>query len=339
MQKKNSLESVKGQAVFRYDKIEISIKWALGIENKWYRAEKTLFEQLKSSIDDGRGIRINSGPPQKSKYKSYKSFESSTQRIEVFYGRFRTEIDEMEKEPLWAYIRLSCKDKENGYGDHCKTILNVERILRSLKFQFHLRHAELCLDFSNRELYDWFFQRILFAWARGCDYRYWEQTTNRKGDRVKGFDPSGQSMFAKEKTSPRELTMYIKTERGITRHRLEMLLSRNYLWRKRINRFAQLVAQGPEFLLRHISLREFSLQKILYLHWVYKAAGACQKFHKKSKKFFQNLVEKPSAQILAVLSDLLHGYLPQYEIKQRLSSKIPFPPIFVNGQPLTMYYK
>jgi hypothetical protein len=326
LQKKNSTQSAPEQLFypFRYDKIEIAIKWDLNSEMRWEEKQRELFELLEVPVD-GNKFKILSGSMKK-KYRSYRKLESKTERIEMFYGRYPKE--ETENAPVWAYFRITCKDKVNGYENHIKTILHVEKALEKLGLPFYQRKAELCLDFPDRETFDWIFQRVTFAWSSPLDYRYWPKG-QKNGKPFKGFDPDRESMIVKFLDSPRELSMYIKTEDGITRHRMELKVKRGYLKRQEVNTFTELMKKGPDFLLKHIILAEFDLQKILKLRGIYKSAGTCSRFYKKGKSFFENLMNSPSAEILSVLSKLLKGHMSQYEIRTKFGRKISFPGVLL----------
>jgi hypothetical protein len=105
--------------------------------------------------------------------------------------------------------------------------------------------------------------------------------------------------------------------------RIELSFKRSWLRRKNLNNFSEVLQMGPDLFFNQIELIEFEKSKISKLRTKSFDKKINESLYKISERRLDNLLKKPSTEILKKLSELLPW--SNYRIKKQLGTKLEFP--------------
>jgi hypothetical protein len=264
-------------------------------------------------------------------YKRVKKFISESHQIECFYNRtrYRPEID------VSGYIRITVRNKTpETYLNHAFLLLALEKLLTD--YRCHVSSLEMAFDCSSEDEFNRVSSKCFLKYSRLVSWFSCDGSRSEYGKilRIPSHDTTGTRYFNGRESS-KQVKIYTVNEDTITeimesrhpqiqdRMRIELCFRRSFLRRKNLNTFSEILEMNSDLFFNQIELVKFSKSKISKLRTKSFDKKINESLYQMSERRLDNLLKKPSTEIVKKLSDLLPW--TTYRIKKYLGKQMEFP--------------
>lgn len=311
----------------RYDKTCLSIMCPVWMLDK---NVKNIFESIKNL---NYQFKISHHTTAHQLYSRLTKFTSTSHLIEFFNSRnnYHREID------VSGYVRITVRNKTpEAYVNHAILLLSLESIFED--YRYHVSLAEMGLDSSDRQEFKEVNNKVFLKYSKLANWFNCDGSRSEYGKilRIPSHDTTTGTRYFNGRESTKQVKIYTVNEDTITeimeslypqiqdRMRIEISFKRSFLRRKNLNTFSEILAEGPYLFFNQLELVEFDKSKISKLRTKSFEKNINESLYQMTERRVDNLLKKPSTEIVNKLSILLPSWSPS-RIKKQLGTKLEFP--------------